>query len=114
MRSIWGWMAGRKTYLLAGGVIFVLLTLVFLGRLTPETGIVLVSFAVCGFGVTFRHALERHHDEAIAVLRGVALAGEAAAVHNVPGALQAAEATLPQGVKLAEELGKEESMEKGS
>lgn len=104
MRSISGWLAGRKTYLLAGVVILALLALVFLGKLTPDTGVALVTFAVAGFGVTFRHALQRHQDEEIALLRGIAQAGVDVAAHNAPAALAVAETELPQGVKLAEEL----------
>lgn len=107
MRAIWGWMAGRKTYLLAGGVLSVLLALVFLGRLTPDVGVGLVTVAVCGFGGTFRHALERHQQEEIAILRRIAQAGAAAAVHNVPGIIQAGSLAISMGEQLAQEVEQE-------
>jgi hypothetical protein len=110
MTAFRGWMAGKKTYLLAGGVILVLLVLVALGRLTPETGTALLVFAACGFGVTFRAALQRHQEEEIAILKGIAQAGAALATHNVPGALRAAESIAPQGMQLVQEL----QQEKGS
>jgi len=107
MRTIWRWMAGRKTYLVAGMVLLTLVALVFLGRLTPDTGVALVTLAAAGFAATFRAALERHQKEEIALLQSIALAGAAAAAHNVPGAIRAAEAAIPQGAQLAEELSKE-------
>lgn len=110
MTAFRGWMAGKKTYLLAGGVILVLLVLVGLGRLTPETGTALLVFAACGFGVTFRAALQRHQAEEIAILKGIAQAGAAVAKHDVPGAIRIAVGVAPQGMQLAQEL----NAEKGS
>lgn len=104
MKRIWEWMAGRKTYLVAGTVLFALAVLVFLAKLTPDAGVGLVTVAVCGFGATFRHALERHQREEIAILSGIAEAGRWTIAHNVPSAAEAIVATLPQGVKLAEEI----------
>lgn len=109
MRAIWGRMAGRKTYLLAGLVILAMFALVFMGRLTPETGGALMTLAAAGFAATFRDALERHQKEEIALLKTIAQAGAAAAAHNVAGALAAAEDALPQGVALAHELNQEKT-----
>lgn len=108
MRRIWGWMSGRKTYLVAGAVLFVLAALVFLGKLTPDTGVALVTVAACGFGATFRHALERHQQEEIAILRGIAQTGEAAASRNASAAIQDAASTAFVGAKLAAEIRQED------
>jgi len=110
MRSISGWLAGRKTYLLAGVLVSVLLTLVFLGKLTPEIAAGLSTLAVGGFAVTFRSALERHQAEEVELLRDIALAGSMAVAHNALGALKIAQQAVPQGVQLVEEL----KQEKGS
>jgi hypothetical protein len=107
MTAFRGWMAGKKTYALAGGVILVLLVLVALGRLTPETGTGLLVFAACGFGVTFRSALQRHQAEEIAILKGIAQAGVALTKHDVPGAIRTAMAVAPQGMQLVQELQQE-------
>jgi len=104
MRSIWGWMVGRRTYLLAGVVILALLVLVFLGRLTPDTGVALLTFAAGVFAVAFRSVLQRHHAEAVAILKGVADAGAAAAAHNGAEVIAIAKTTVPEGVKLVEEI----------
>jgi hypothetical protein len=110
MRSISEILAGRKTYLVAGGVILVLLGLVFFGRLTPELAVGLLTSAVCGLGITFRSALARHQAEEIEILRDIALAGTMVVAHNAVGALKIAQQALPEGVQLAQEL----SQEKGS
>lgn len=110
MTAIRGWLAGKKTYLLAGVVVLALLVLVAMGRLTPETGAGLLVFAAAGFGITFRAALARHQAEVVAILQGTVKIGSAVAAHNVPGAIQAAESLAPQGVQLAQEL----NAEKGS
>lgn len=104
MRAIWGWLAGRKTYLLSGVVILTLLVLVFLGKLTPDSGAELLIFAVGIFAVAFRNVLQRHHAEAVAILEGVAQAGTAVAARNGAEMVAIAKVTVPQGVKLAEEL----------
>jgi hypothetical protein len=103
-------MAGKKTYLLAGGVVLVLLSLVAAGRLTPATGPALLVFTAAGFGVTFRAALQRHQAEVVAILQGTVQIGAAVASHNVSGAVKAAEAIAPQGMELAQEI----NQEKGS
>jgi hypothetical protein len=102
-------MDGRKTYLVSGVVLLTLLLLVFLGELTPDIGVGLMTVAVCGFGATFRHALERHQQEEIAILRSLAQAGAAVANHNTASALQAGETTATLGAKLADEIKQEES-----
>jgi hypothetical protein len=82
MKAFWGWMAGRKTYIMAGLVLAVTFTLVFLQRLTPTTAFAVVMFAVSGFAATFRSALQRHQAESVAILIDIAAAGKAAAGHN--------------------------------
>lgn len=82
MRAIWGWLAGRKTYILAGGVLLVLLALVYLGRLTPETAALVISFAVPLFALTFRSALGSHQAQVLAVLTDVAAVGYAVRLHD--------------------------------
>ena len=107
LRGFSDWLAGRKTYLLAGVTILVLLFLVFLGKLTPESGCVLVAFAVSGFAVTFRHALERHHQAEVSLLLDIATAGLAYRQHNRGALASAAEAALHDGTGLATDLNKE-------
>ena len=109
MTAFRSWLAGKKTYLLATGGVLVVIALVAMGRLTPEIGIGILIFIACGFGATFRSALQRHQAEEIAILKGIAQAGTALARHDVPGAIRNAMAIAPQGVQLAQELNAEKS-----
>jgi hypothetical protein len=77
-----GWMAGRKTYLLAGAVCLVAGVLVFFHKLTPATALTVALFALGGFAATFRAALQTHHDQSLLVLQDVAAVGAAVATHH--------------------------------
>jgi hypothetical protein len=95
------WLRGKKTYLVAGLTMAAVLLLVFLGKLTPATGISVALFAISLFGVTFRAAMEQHHEEILVVLEDVAQAGLAFAGHNTAKLLAAAEQAAIDGGKLA-------------
>jgi hypothetical protein len=75
MRAFSGWLAGRKTYLLAGLVLAVVALAVFSGQMTPDRAYTVLLFATAGFAVTFRSAIETHHTEVIAALMDVGQLG---------------------------------------
>ena len=108
MRAFLSWMAGRKTYLMAGVVFLATVTLVFLGRLNPTTASAVVLFAISGFAATYRSALARHQEEEIAILVTIANAGKAAAARNSPALISAATQVVEQGTKLAGEIAQEQ------
>ena len=99
-----GWLAGRKTYLVAGVIVAVTVALVFFGRLTPTTASEILVFGVSAFAVTFRSALQRHQDEVLMLLTLAAKAGEAAAAHNSAAAGAAGLQVVKQGVTLVQEI----------
>ena len=101
------WLAGRRTYILAGLIVSTAVLLVFLGELTPETASAIALIALGGFAASFRAALDRHQAETIQVLREVALAGMEMSARNVPALIAATSQAVQDGAKLADECGKE-------
>jgi hypothetical protein len=103
MTAIWGWLAGRKTYILAGLVVLTILVLVFLGRLTPEAAYTIALTALAGFAVTFRSALADHQAQVISVLMDVGQLGVAVRTGNRAGELAVAQDLAKQGIALVEQ-----------
>lgn len=97
-----GWLAGRKTYILAGLVVLTILVLVFCGMLTPEAAYTVALVALAGFAVTFRSALADHQAQVISVLMDVGNLGAAVRGHNKEGELAAAQDLAKQGIGLVE------------
>ena len=103
MRTISGWLRGRKTYLLAGGLLTVTLGLVFTGRLTVSSAMSLGLIAAAGFPATFRAALAQHHDDELALIEAVAATGVGVAAHNLVAAESSGAEALRAGIKLVGE-----------
>lgn len=72
LKTVFGWLAGRKTYLLALLLVVVTVTLVATNKLTPENGVVLLLLFSAGFAATFRDALERHQAQSVQIIAGTA------------------------------------------
>lgn len=102
MRSILGWLAGRKTYLVSGALVCGVLLLVFLGLISPSTGV--STAVVAGFAFGFRALLEKHHDETLAFLFAIAEGGEAYRAHDKKALAAATETVVKDGAALGEEL----------
>lgn len=107
MSEIRGWMAGKKTYLLAAGILLVGLGLLLTGKLTPATASGLILFAACAFPVTYRAALERHQKDTLAALQQIALVGASVTVHNYPEARAEGAEAMAQIIRLGQTLATE-------
>lgn len=98
-------LEGRKTYLLAGGVLLAVVVLVFLGVVSPSNGVAIVT--VAGFACTFRSAIQSHHVSEVALLTDIAAAGVAYRDHNQKALAAAGSAAIEDGTVLAQEVAKE-------
>jgi hypothetical protein len=101
MRAFSGWLAGRKTYLLAGLVGLVVAAAVFFGQMTPDRAYVVLLFATAGFAVTFRSAIETHHAEVIAALMDVGQLGIAVRHGDKAAEEVVVQDLAQQGIKFA-------------
>ena len=102
------WMAGKKTYLLAGVILLVAAMLGLRDELTPETATFLLVVSVPGFAVTFRSALMRHHQEELMILEELAETGAAVAARNLPAAVEDVVKVAAAGERLVEECQQEQ------
>jgi hypothetical protein len=107
---IWDFLAGKKTYLLAGTLLLIALGLLLAGRMSPTAVLFLVSVAVCGFPATFRQALARHQQEELELLEEIAQTGAALMAHNMKVAAAMGELAALDGAHLASEC-KDEAQE---
>ena len=101
MGSFWKVLDGRKMYLVSGVLFLGVLLLVFLGRMTPTGALPLL--AVAGFAFGFRSVLEKHHDQALALLVDIGSAGVAARTHNKQAEIDSLMKAAEQGAALAKE-----------
>ena len=113
MTAIWGWLAGRKTYILAGIVILIVLALVFFGRLTPTMAAAIAVFALCGFSITFRSALHNHQAQVIAIFQKIADAGGQIHIRNSVVAREDILAAAEDAFGLAQQVRAESSTASG-
>ncbi len=111
--TIWAMLQGRRTYVLAGLLVLAAVVLLATGHLTPATAFFLLVLATAGFPVTLRLAIERHHDEVLAELAGVAATGAALTAHNLTEAYKIGSLTVQQGVVLGREIEAEQPSAQG-
>ena len=102
--TVEGRLSGKKTYLVAALLTISVLVLVFLGKMTPAAAMSVGLMAAAAFGVTFRSAIEQHHQELMVMLLEVADAGKEVAAHNLAAAEPDAVKLIGQAQTLAAEV----------
>jgi hypothetical protein len=87
-----GWLEGKKTMI--GGALIAIggLVAVWMGVISPESGLTLVGAGIAVIG--FADKANRHQEELLAALKGVARAGAEYRAGNRAGAIQEIEHTV--------------------
>ena len=98
------WLAGKKTYLLAGLLVVTVLVLVWVGKLTPETALTVALVFAGLLSAIFRSAIEQHQAQVLQALAAVAEAGVDARAGNKAAAVAVLKSEASAAEQLAVEL----------